>query len=358
MIWFFCIVFFSLANILLVVTRKPIKQADKADCADSSNFCPKCGQHFIVHNGDGSCIEDEPMEIDEMDEMNETEIDETPIPVINRTGKVTMLTENLSKCLNIVKDSVGSRTLPILNKVLIEFKNGMATFTTTNLETAIVTSCGCKIESEFACVLPFKILKDLSELLYDDIVVIEQSNDKSLWNRNSNLKTITLTQGKNVCTLFDDDPQDYPPMPKVEGQSVVISDLPDAIKKVKDKIVDSNWRKNAYAISSHANGLHFDLSKPNIVATDGNRMKIATLNCEKKDIQFRIDKECALILGKFKDMDCMVTSNEKQTRFDFGLYLQGENPMIKTTILTQNLQGTYPDYESLKESHKELVSVL
>lgn len=28
--------------------------------ADNDHFCPKCGQHFAVHNDDGSCIEGEP----------------------------------------------------------------------------------------------------------------------------------------------------------------------------------------------------------------------------------------------------------------------------------------------------------
>jgi len=66
-----------------------------------------------------------------------------------------------------------------------------------------------------------------------------------------------------------------------------------------------------------------------------------------------------LILAKFKDMDCLVTAGENQTRFDFGEYMHGSlPPSIYTTVITQNLQGTYPDYEALKESHKEAVSAL
>jgi DNA polymerase III sliding clamp (beta) subunit (PCNA family) len=268
-----------------------------------------------------------------------TEIPDPPKVEYPQTGKVAMLADNLAKCLTIVKDTVGSRTLPILNKVKIDFKDGLATFTTNNLETVTVTSCGCKIESEFSCVLPFKILKDLSELLDDDVVVIKKDGP-----------VVTFTQGRNVTTLFDADPLDYPLMPKVEGQSVVISELAETIKKIKDKIIKSTYR-------SHE-GLFFDLSKPNIVATDGYKMKIAKLECEPKPIQFRIDKECALLLAKFKDMDCIVTSNDKATRFDFGEHMRGTlPPSIYTTIITQNLQGTYPDYETLKESNKEAVSV-
>jgi hypothetical protein len=25
---------------------------------EDENYCPKCGQHFVVHDGDGSCIQD------------------------------------------------------------------------------------------------------------------------------------------------------------------------------------------------------------------------------------------------------------------------------------------------------------
>jgi DNA polymerase III sliding clamp (beta) subunit (PCNA family) len=346
LIWFFCIVFFSLGNITLALTRKPVKQALKADCVE----CDTLPEHDFGKPE----LDDRPEPLNDPcypDFKEEIETNPEPM-IIPRTGKVAMLASNLAKALAIVKDSVGCRTLPILDKVLIEFKNDTATFTTTNLETAIVTTCGCKIESEFTCLLPFKIMKELSEALYDDIVTFEQSTTSS--SGRSNMPTILIKQGRQTITLFDADPQDYPPMPKVEGQSVVIGDIGDAIKKVKDKMIpmdSKHWNCGKYT------GLFFNLSKPEIVATDGSKMKIATLNCEKKDIQFRIDKDCALTLAKFKNMDCMVTSNDKATRFDFGLYMQGEYPSIKTTIITQNLQGKYPDYESLKETHKEAVTV-
>lgn len=365
-IWFFCISFFAIGNIALVVNRKPSKQADKPDCVEST------GLDWLNSLPDDAFVDLEPTETDEPDEVETDPEDEDesevtfrnymdndqnnppdPVPVIPRTGKVTMLAENLAKALNICKDAVGNERscLPIIRKVLIEFKNGMASFTTTNLETAIVTRCGCKIESEFSCALPFKILKDLSELLYDDIVVIEQSTfsggtyDENHRRNYSNVSTVTLTQGRNVCTLFDDDPQDFPPVPKIEGESAVIMDLAESIKSVKDKIEKNEWDNMKYC------GLYFDLSKPNIVATDNYKMKIARLNCEPKPIQFRIDKDCALTLAKFKDTSCTVTSNDKATRFG----LKGTFQDI--TVVTQNLQGQYCDYEALKESHKEAVTV-
>lgn len=356
LIWFFCIVFFATSNIILAITRKPVKQAIEADCAEKTRL--DWLKSLPEYKADPTIESQDETDEVEIDETEDEDMDETPKPVIPRTGKVTMLASNLAQSLNIVKDSVATRTtLPIVLKVLIAFKDGSATFTTTNLETAIVTSCGCRIESEFTCLLPFRIMKDLSEALYDDIVVIEKLGmGKHPYKGNVPIVTFTQTnpvsKNKNVVTLFDDDPQCYPPMPKVEGQSVVIGELSDAIKQVKDKIIKSEYQVMKYC------GLFFDLSKPNIVATDGKRMKISRLECEPKDMKFRIDRDCALILAKFKDIECLVTTSEKQTRFDFGLYMQGEYPMIKTTVITQNLMGDYPDYEALKESHKEMVSVL
>lgn len=350
-IWFFCIAFSSMTTITLTLSRKPLKQT----------WNDKCKQQALdAIEWFESLPDPKPTEIEScIDDEEIASVNETPEPVpIPRTGKVTMLAKDLAKCLNIVKDTVGSHTLPILNKVKIDFKDGMATFTTTNLETVTVTRCGCKIESEFTCLLPFKILKDLSELLYDDIVTFEQDTiaGQTYQHRSnmSGIPVILIKQGRQTITLFDDDPKDYPLTPKVEGQSVVISELPDAIKKVKDKMIandNKHWNCSKFA------GLYFDLSKPEIVATDGNRMKIAKLECESKDVQFRIDKDCALLLTKFKDMDCLVTSNDKATRFDFGTNVRGEYPLISHTIITQNLQGKYPDYESLKETEKDKVSV-
>jgi DNA polymerase III sliding clamp (beta) subunit (PCNA family) len=359
LVWFFCIVFFTTSGIALALTRKPLKQAENTDCVD-------CNETTELPETDFGDIPDSTDDIEDIirtdlddiePDFGDEDMDETPEPI--RTGKVTMLAENLAKALNIVKDAVATRTtLPICTKVLIEFKEGTATFRTTNLDTMIVTSCGCKIESEFTCLLPFKILKDLSELLYDDIVTFEQSTTSGetyFYHKSySNVPTILIKQGRQTVTLFDADPLDYPPVPKVEGQSVVISELSEAIKQVKDRIIA--WDTKHYNCG-HFAGLYFDLSKLNIVATDGSKMKIAELNCEPKPVQFRIDKECALTLAKMKDMDCIVTSNESGTRFDFGEYVRGEYPSIKISVLTQNLKGEYPDYEALKESHKELVSV-
>jgi DNA polymerase III sliding clamp (beta) subunit (PCNA family) len=350
-----------MATITLTLSRKPLKQVDRTDsvineCRD--NFCNKCGESFAVHNDDGSCIEDDITENEETEPMDE--IPDPPKVEYPQTGKGTMLAENLAKCLSIVKDTVGSNTLPILNKVKIDFKNGMATFTTTNLETMTITRCGCKIESEFTCVLSFKILKELSELLYDDAVTFEQSTSSGetyLSNRHySNVPTVLIKQGRQTITLFDDKPEDYPPMPKVEGGSVAISELAETIKKVKDRILDSNYRHNAYEIAAHMNGLYFDLSKPNIVATDGYKMKIAKLECEAIPIQFRIDKECALLLAKFKDTDCRITSSDKVTQFDLGGYVR-HGDLGNITVITQDLQGKYPDYETLKETEKDKVCV-
>jgi DNA polymerase III sliding clamp (beta) subunit (PCNA family) len=311
-VWFFAIVLCSLANILLIKLRKPTARAVEAKSADC----------------EADCVD---FEDENIDDVPGVEAQPKSYP---QTGKVIMLAENLAPDKHT--------TLPILRKVLIEFREGIATFTTTNLETAIVTTTGCKIESEFTCVLPFKILHEVSKVLHNDIVKITKNGP-----------IVTFQCANQTVNLIDDDPQDYPPLPKVEGESTVISELAESIKKVKDKIMPDKY-------GEHHAGLYFDLSKPNIVATDNKRMKIAALECEPKPMQFRINKDCALALAKVKDMDCRVTTNDKATRFDFGNYI-GMSVLkpwdCRYSILTQNLEGTYPDYEALKESNKEAVTV-
>jgi DNA polymerase III sliding clamp (beta) subunit (PCNA family) len=326
-VWFFAIVLCSLANILLIKLRKPTARAVEAKSADC----------------EADCVD---FEDENIDDVPGVEAQPKSYP---QTGKVIMLAENLARALDIVKDCVPDKytTLPIVRKVLIEFREGIATFTTTNLETAIVTNTGCKIESEFTCVLPFKILHEVSKVLHDDIVKITKNGP-----------IVTFQCANQTVNLIDDDPQDYPPLPKVEGESTVISELAESIKKVKDKLIpldSKHWNCGKFA------GLFFDLSKPNIVATDGNRMKIATLECEPKPMQFRISKDAALTLARFKEMDCRVTSSENATSFLFGEYvgMGMARPWDgRYLVITQNLKGTYPDYEALKESHKEAVSVL
>ena len=75
--------------------------------------------------------------------------------------KLTCLQENLSKALSIVGRAVATRTtLPVTQNVLLSTDEGRLKLTATNLEIAISTWIGGKVETEGAVTIPARLLTD------------------------------------------------------------------------------------------------------------------------------------------------------------------------------------------------------
>lgn len=264
-----------------------------------------------------------------------------------------MLQENLQNALNIVKVGCAERTtLPILKNVLIDFgTDGMVTLTTNDLETVTQYSFGCKVVSDpFSVCLPCKFLADVVNELHNDLIEVWQhkrvGDDRPVTSFKCNRQT---------ANIFSIDPVDYPPIPKIEGQSIEVYDLADAVKKVKDLLTDSNGNRWEHR---QTEGLLFDLEKGLIVATDRKRMKAAHINATAPGMKFRISKKAATMLLKFKDT-VNITYQPKIKDRDWSA-VKFECKGI--TIITQDLEttnGKYPDYQSIieKEENKNLVEV-
>jgi DNA polymerase-3 subunit beta len=254
---------------------------------------------------------------------------------------IVTLQENLNTALSIVKTGIPAKcyTLPILNNVLFQVDEGMIVLTTNDLETVTQCRVGCKVEKPFSTTIPCKILAETVNLFHNDLVTITYKNFVTTFKCNN-----------QTVNLNSKDAQDYPPIPKVEGQSIEVYDLPDAVKKVKDLLTND---KIGFG---KTDGLLFDLEKGLIVATDCKRMKIAHVNTTAP-MKFRISKRAATMLLKFKDT-VKITYQPKTEDHDWSIV---KFECGHTTIITQNLEGRsqYPDYQSIadKEENRDLVEV-
>jgi DNA polymerase III sliding clamp (beta) subunit (PCNA family) len=254
-----------------------------------------------------------------------------------------MLQENFDKALKAVKDGCPERysTLPIMKDVLFSVEGGMITLTTGDLESVIQYTFGCKlIDEPFSFTIPCKFTAEMVSLLPNDVIELNYNGDRA-----------TFKCGRYTANINTKKSEDYPPTPKTEGQEFEIYDLADAIKKVKDLIENERY---GY---SKTDGLLFDMSLCQIVATDLKRMKVAHINAQPIDLKFRISKKASAMLLKCKDT-VKVTyqppdgdNRNSHIRFESG----------KTTIITQNLEGNhkYPDYMKAvnDDKYKEYVEV-
>lgn len=141
--------------------------------------------------------------------------------------KLTVLQENLNKILSQIGRLTSNKTtLPILNNVLIEAEKGLLKLTTTNLEIAINSQIGAKVDKEAKITIPCQIFANYINLLDKGPIDIEllDTNELSLKSKNS--------QTKIKGTVAEE----FPIIPQIERKDFVKINAVD-FKKCLDKVL-------------------------------------------------------------------------------------------------------------------------
>ena len=254
--------------------------------------------------------------------------------------KLSCIQSNLRKGLAIVSRAVATRsTIPETQNVLIATDNGRLKLTATNLEIAITTWIGAQIEEEGAITIPARMLSDFINSLPDKKVDIEMVPNP-----------IGL---KIHCANFDAqmngiDPESYPPIPNItDGPKVSISssDFKSSLSRVKFAVASDESRPALTGVKVYIKNNQFTLA-----SADGFRLAVETGSCDSSvedDISVivpgRTMNEIFSLLGSDNGMlDMTVTDQKSQALFKFG----------DVEVVTQLIQGNFPDYERLIPSEK------
>ncbi|MEE9198489.1 MAG: DNA polymerase III subunit beta, partial [Dehalococcoidia bacterium] len=129
--------------------------------------------------------------------------------------KVSCLQENLSEGLSIVGRAVATRTtLPITSNVLIATDNGRLKLAATNLEIAITSWIGAKVEEEGMITIPARLLSEfVSSLPSEQIEMTLAPRSRSL-----NIKCARFE-----ARISGAEAEEFPPIPTVdEGMAIEI----------------------------------------------------------------------------------------------------------------------------------------
>ena len=88
--------------------------------------------------------------------------------------KITCLQENLSRGLAVVGRAVANRaTLPVIHNVLLNVAQSMLKLSATNLEIAMTTWVGAKIEEEGSITVPARLLSEFVNSLPNDPINLQ-----------------------------------------------------------------------------------------------------------------------------------------------------------------------------------------
>ena len=180
--------------------------------------------------------------------------------------------DHFSSGLQLVTSVVGVRkTMPILQNVLIEAKDGFIRLTTTNLDLGAMCSIKADVTEEGSITLP---VKDIGRIVRElaDMEVSVETNDNS--------KATISTRG-SIFNVIGMDSKEFPPLPELETQKEFTLDKRELITMLKSVSYAQSINEERYMLK----GVFFQINKENLslVATDGRRLAVTNREIKIKE---------------------------------------------------------------------------
>ncbi|NLM42579.1 MAG: DNA polymerase III subunit beta [Clostridiales bacterium] len=236
---------------------------------------------------------------------------------------------DLLECINIVQKSVPSKTtLPILEGILFQAKNGKLTLISTDLEMGIETTLDVDVIEQGKTVISAKLIGEIVRKLPDSDVEIEtKDNFVYIKSENSQAKVLSLSA------------EEFPELPNVgreQGISLTNSTFKEMIKQTIFAVSNDEIRPILTGVLMEVDG-----STVTMVALDGFRMAVrvaSALNDQnfKAVIPGKTLLEISKILDESEDpVNIFISRN--QILFHIG----------NTTVVSRLLEGEFINYKQL-----------
>ena len=238
--------------------------------------------------------------------------------------------ENLANGLAIVGRMVKQRaTLPVLSNIMLSTDKGRLKLAATDLEAAVCTWIGGKIDEEGAVTAPARTMTDYILASSDETILLTVKETD-----------IGLTSEHNKANIKGLEASEFPIIPKIKGA--------EPVKVPADKLKKAILSVSFAAALDEARPVLAGLlikSKNNsiyIVATDSYRLAEQVIKVDKVVSPFeviipsRTANELARILPQDKT-DVLITIGENQVEFAFG----------DIEFSTRQIEGSFPDYNQI-----------
>ncbi|MFH1790237.1 MAG: DNA polymerase III subunit beta [bacterium] len=253
--------------------------------------------------------------------------------------KIVCTRENLSNALSIISGAASKNiNLPILNNVLIRAENQKVELIATNLELAITTQLRAKVEDAGSFTLPAKTLNDFVNLLSDEKVEIERSEN--------HLKVVC---GKSSTKIKGVSAEEFPILPTTKEGAGYLLDS-ELFKKGIEQVVQSA-AKNDIRPELAGVSFIFDIKESKqliMAATDSYRLAEKKIQLQQGDAELsvivpaRTVQEISRVLALSKNL----LTPEKTTRL-----ILSDNQIIMrhgdVELMSRLVEGKYPDYTQI-----------
>jgi len=252
--------------------------------------------------------------------------------------KISCLQENLSRGLAVVGRAVASRaTLPVTQNVLLSVDQSMLKMSATNLEIAMTTWVGAMIEKEGSITVPARLLTEFVNSLPNDKIDLELDQGSGL---------LQISSGSSNAHINITEASEFPPIPTVDDGVAAEVDplvLKSAITRVAFAAATEESRPVLTGVEMKLEDSNFTMA-----AADGFRLAVhhgALLKSVSEPMSMivpaRTMTEVNRLIGEREEpVEILMTPAKGQVMFR----VRGGDTV---EIVSQLLQGTFPNYEQL-----------
>ena len=262
--------------------------------------------------------------------------------------KLSCMQENLSRGLSVVLRAVASRaTLPVTQNVLMTTDGGMLRLASTNLEMSMTTWVGAMVEEEGSITVPARLMSDFVNSLGADRVEMEIEAGSHV---------LKLRAGRAEASLYGTPASDFPPIPVVEEERVFQVD-PRMLRSAIDQVDFAAAREESRPVLT---GVNVRLSEGGftLASADGFRLAVrnGALEQSADEVTVIIPASTMTELGRLlgdnqEPVELMLVPERGQLMFR----VHGRD---KTELVSQILQGTFPNYDQLIPQEYDTRAVL
>jgi len=249
--------------------------------------------------------------------------------------KVQVLQENLQRGLSIVGRAVAARsTLPITANVLLQTDGGRLRLAATDLDIAITSWIGARIDEEGATTVPARLITDFVGSLPPAPV------DLSVGTRS---REVHLACARNESTINAMDAEDFPRIANLTAGARLELD-PRALKAAIDRVEFAAASDDSRPALT---GVHMktDGTRLTLAAADGFRLAVSDVELPTAPeeaieviVPARAMRELSRLIGDSQD-PVEMRVNQQKTQAQFS--------MPDTELVAQLIQGVFPNYSQL-----------
>lgn len=244
--------------------------------------------------------------------------------------KAVCTKKNLNQGLNFCSRIIGGgTTLPVLNNILLRTENGRIKLSSTNLELAIHTWVGGKVEEEGDITVPAKLINEYINNIPAEQVTLSSKN-----------QTLYLEGERAKSHIKGLSSEEFPLIPQVMEKVFTQTPGGELTRSLKDVAFAASFSETQPEISGVL--FNFQNSQLTLAATD--RYRLAETKVQLKQpvqegrqviVPARSAAEAARILSEQENVEIYLSEGQIMFRTP------------ETEIISRLIDGSYPDYQQI-----------